>query len=59
MMRKCLVWVWLTGGFIVGRLILLFTILSNEKDSEVSKLAFEMVGNAQAVTDRPRKAPTP
>ncbi len=47
------------GGYGVGRLILLFTVLSNEKDSDVSKLTLEMVGNAQAVTDRPRKAPTP
>lgn len=47
------------GGYGVGRLILLFTILSNEKDSEVSKLTLEMVGNAQAVTNRPRKTPTP
>lgn len=47
------------GGYGVGRLILLFTILSNEKDSEVSKLVLEMVGNAQAVADRPRKAPAP
>ena len=37
----------------------LITVLSNENDSEVSKLTLEMVGNAQAVTDRPRKASTP
>ncbi len=47
------------GGCGVGTLLLLFTALSDEKDSDVSRLTLEMVGNMQAVTDRPRRAPTP
>lgn len=47
------------GGYGAGRLILLFTILSNEKDSAVLKRTLEMVGNMQAVTDKPAKTPTP
>ncbi len=47
------------GGYGVGRLILLFTVLSNEKDSAVSKLALETVGNMQVVTDKPSKMPAP
>jgi hypothetical protein len=47
------------GGYGVGRFVLLFRVFYNEKDSPVSKLTVEMVGNMQAVTDRPRKAPAP
>jgi hypothetical protein len=47
------------GGCGAGTLLLLFTALSEEKDSDVSRLALEMLGNMQAVTDRPRRAPTP
>ena len=47
------------GGYGVDSLILLFTILSHEKDSDVSRLALEMVGSAQAVADRPLSTPMP
>jgi hypothetical protein len=47
------------GGYGVGRLILLFTVLSNEKDSDVLRRSLEMVGNMQAVTDRPSRTPAP
>lgn len=40
------------GGYAAGKLILMFELMFNDKDSGVSNLALEMVGGSQAMPDK-------